>query len=116
MPRSRSQLWQRPGMPLWSVALLFWLTVSPAQAEEPSWAFDVAHAHIAKNYAWPETDYILRIAGQDPDRVVVYVHHRDDEDLGRRNSQGSWIAGGGKSFEIVLSRKTHSVIWEWHFQ
>ena len=116
MPRSRSQLWQQPGKPLWSAALLFWLSVSPAQAEDLSWAFDVAHAHISKTKEWPESDYILRIPRQDPDRVVVYAHHKDDNDMGKLNSEGTIMAGGGKSFEMVLSRKTHSVIWEWYFQ
>jgi len=95
---------------------MFWLAVAPAQAEDLSWAFDVARAHVAENYAWPESDYVLSISRQDPDRVVVYVRHKDDDDMGKLNSQGFILAGGGKSFEMVLSRKTHGVIWEWYFQ
>lgn len=98
------------------MALLFWLAASPAQAEDNAWAYDVAHAHIAAEYAWPRSDYHLRIAREDPDRVVVYARHKDDDDMGKLNNQGFIRAGGGKSFEMILSRKTHGVIWEWHFQ
>ena len=116
MPLARSLLRVQPGKTLWSMALMVWLSASPAQAEDLSWAFDVAHAHIAKTKDWPEADYHLRIAREDPDRVVVYVRHKDDNDMGRLNSQGFIRAGGGKSFEIVFSRKTHGVIREWYFQ
>lgn len=98
------------------MALVCWLSVTPAQAEDLTWAVDVARAHILKTKGWPEDDYHLRIARHDPDRVVVYARHEDDNDMGKVNSQGSIVAGGGKSFEMVLSRKTHSVIWEWYFQ
>jgi hypothetical protein len=95
---------------------MFWLAVAPARAEDLSWAFDVAHAHIAADYAWPESDYTLRISQQDPDRVVVYARHKEDDGMGRLNGQGFIRAGGGKSFEMHLSRKTHSVIREMYFQ
>lgn len=116
MPQTHSLLHPPSSATLWSAALALWLTLTPAQAEESHWAFDVAHAHIAKTKGWPEADYHLRIARQDPDRVVVYARHKDDDDMGKLNSQGFIRAGGGKSFEMVLSRKTHGVIWEWYFQ
>lgn len=36
--------------------------------------------------------------------------------MGQLNSQGFIRAGGGKSFEMYLSTRTHSVISEWYFQ
>ena len=116
MPESFSLLRRQTGKTLWSMALTFWLSVSPAQAEELSWALDVARSHIAKTKGWSETDYHLRIVRRDPDRVVVYARHEDDDSMGKLNSQGFIRAGGGKSFEIVLSQKTRGVIWEWYFQ
>ena len=98
------------------MALMCWLAASPAQAEDNAWAYDVAHAHIAENYAWPRSDYHLRVRYEKDGVVALYVHHKDDDDLGRRNSQGSWISGGGKSFEIYLDEKTRSVVKEVWFQ
>jgi hypothetical protein len=93
---------------------MFWLAVTPARAEETDWVFDVVHAHISENFAWPDTDYSLRIRAQDADRVLVYVRHKEDDGMGQLSSQGFIRAGGGKSFEIHLSRKSHSVIGERH--
>jgi len=98
------------------MALMFWLAVNPAEAEDNTWVYDVAHAHIAAEYAWPKPDYHLRIRYEKDGVVALYVHHKDDNDLGRRNSQGSWAAGGGKSFELYLDAETHGVIRELHFQ
>ncbi|WP_340119553.1 hypothetical protein [Pelagibius sp. 7325] len=113
----RNSLWQQPGSTLWSLALTFWLAAGgPAEAEDLSWALDVARGHIATEYAWPESDYHLRIAREDPDRVAVYAHHMDDNAMGKLTSEGTIMAGGGKSFEMVISRKTHGVILEWYFQ
>jgi hypothetical protein len=116
LPESRSLLRQHPDKTLWSAALFLWLTGTPAQAEDDAWVFDVAHAHIAENYAWPQSDYHLRIRSQDADRVLVYVWHKDDEGMGQLNSQGFIRAGGGKSFEIYLTTKSRSVISERYFQ
>jgi hypothetical protein len=116
LPQSHSLLRPRSGVTLWTVALALWLTACGAQAEEPHWAFGVAHAHIAREYAWPRSDYHLRIRNEDADRVLVYVHHRDDEGMGQLNSQGVIRAGGGKSFEMYLSTRTHGVITERYFQ
>jgi len=95
---------------------MLWLAMSPAQAEDDTWVFDVAHAYITKNYAWPVSDYVLRISREDPERVIVYACHKDDNDMGKLNSEGFIRAGGGKSFEMHLSKKAYSVISEWHFQ
>ena len=107
------------GKTLWFSALALWLTASPADAaetEEKFWAYDVVHSHIAETYAWQPSDYQLRIRLADPDRVLVYVHHKDDEMMRPWNNGGVMVAGGGKSFEVSLSRKTHSVVNELHFQ
>jgi len=107
------------GKTLWFSALALWLTASPADAaetEEKFWAYDVVHAHIAETYAWRPSDYRLRIRLADPDRVLVYVHHKDDEMMQPRNNGGVMVAGGGKSFEVYLSRRTHNVVNELHFQ
>jgi hypothetical protein len=95
------------------MALMFWLAVSSAEAEDNVWVYEVAHAHIAENYAWPQSDYHLRIRYEKDGVVALYVHHRDDE---RRNSQGTMWAGGGKSFELYLDAATRSVVQELHFQ
>ncbi|MGF1593312.1 MAG: hypothetical protein ACFCUW_08545 [Kiloniellaceae bacterium] len=116
MPDSLNPLRQLPGKPLWSAALMFWLTVGAAQAEDLSWAFDVARAHIAENYAWPTSEYHLRIRYQEDGIVALYVRHKDDEGLGKRISQGPWVAGGGKSFEIYLDEETRTVVKELHDQ
>ncbi len=95
------------------MALLFWLAASPAQAEDLSWAFDVAHAHVADNYDWPKSDYHLRVRYEEDGVVALYVHHKDDE---QHNSQGTLRAGGGKSFELYLDAETHSVVKAVGFQ
>ena len=70
MPPTNSLLRPPSSASLWSAALALWLTLTPAQAEEPHWAFDVAHAHIAEAYAWPRSDYHLRIRYEE-DGVVA---------------------------------------------
>jgi hypothetical protein len=106
---------QLRGKTLWFSALALWLTASPADAvetDEKAWAYDVVHSHIAETYAWAKSDYHLRLRYQEEGVVALYVRHKDDEALGKRTSQGSWIAGGGKSFEIYLDEKTHNVVRE----
>jgi hypothetical protein len=107
------------GKTLWFSALALWLTASPAAAietDDKAWAYNVVHHHIAETYAWQPSDYDLRISHADPDRILVHVHHHDDEMTRSRNNGEALVAGGGKSFEVHLSRKTHSVISEGHFQ
>lgn len=108
------------GKTLWFSALALWLTASPADAvetDDKAWAYDVVHSHVQQTKAWPKSDYHLGIEREDADRIYVYVRHReDDETFGKLNSDGFIRAGGGKSFEVYLSRKTHSVIGEWYFQ
>jgi hypothetical protein len=107
------------GKTLWFSALALWLTATPADAaetEEKFWAYDVVHAHIAETYAWQPSDYHLRIRLADPDRVLVYVHHKDDEMMQPRNNGDALVAGGGKSLEVCLSRKTQRVVSEVSFR
>ena len=113
MPPSRSLFSQRPGQTLWSMALVCWLSVTPAQAQDSFWAFDVAHTHIAENYSWPQSDYHLRLRYEKDGVVALYVHHKEDE---LRNFQDVMRAGGGKSFELYLDAETHNVVRELHFQ
>ena len=113
LPESRGLLRQHPGKTLWSAALFLWLTAAPAQAEDTAWVFDVVPAHIAENYAWPKSDYHLRIRYQADGVVALYVRHKDDN---RRNSEGVMWAGGGKSFEIYLDEETRTVVKELHDQ
>ena len=93
------------------MALTFWLAVSPAQAEDLSWAFDVADAHVQRTKGWPRSDYRIGEGQSGPNYLVVYVRHKTDDDLTRKGT-----ASGGDSVLLFISRRTREVVNELYEQ